>query len=103
MTQHNKSGVAPVVLERTGRGFKTPNAMYDTNVELCMRILHMQTVPLHEACNVQQLMGNRSTHALNLPGRYVPSMDGSVPTLTPPEAEGAPASCEAGDSAWGLV
>ena len=76
--------------------------MYDASFELCLRHLHMQTVPLREACNVQQLLENRAMHALDLPGRYVPATDGSVSTLTSPEAEGAPEAFEADVSAGGL-
>ena len=47
--------------------------------------------------------GNRATHALNLPGRYVPVVDGSVSTLTPLEANGTPEAVEANDPAGGLV
>ena len=85
--QRNESGAAPIVLDCDGMFFKTPSAMYDASFELCLRHLHMQTVPLHEACNVQQLLENRATHALKLPGRYVPTTDGSVSTLTPPETD----------------
>ena len=95
--QRSESGVAPVALECGGVFFKTPSAMYDASFELCLRHLHMQTVPLHEACNVQQLLENRATHALKLPGRYVPATDGSVSTLH--EAADLP---EANDPAAGL-
>ena len=102
--------------------FKTPSAMYDASFELCLRHLHMQEVPLHEACNVQRLLENRATHALGQPGRYVPAINGSVSTLTPPlevcthvalDADGvamglagvddAHGACNAEDSAVGLT
>ena len=94
ITQRRESGIAPVVLECGGAFFRTPSSMYDASFELCLRHLHKQSVPLGEACNVQQLLENRVTHALNLPGRYVPAVDGSVSTLMPPEAE-AEAEAEA--------
>ena len=82
LVNQRRDGVAPIVLETIrGECLRSP-VKYECAFELCLRHLHGRHTPLDVACTVGALLANRAAHALQLPGRWVPTPDGIVDYAT---------------------
>ena len=91
----NEDGVAPVVLQTSTEYLRSPPYM-EAAFELCLRHLHKVDVPRPKDRNLtlQALLADRARAALKLPGRYIPTAEGTVIDAAPqsPHKEEAAAS-----------
>ena len=80
----DKNGVAPVVLQ-TSTGFLRSPTFMEAALELCLRHLHKVDAPKPKDCymTLQALLADRAKAALRLPGRYIPTADGTVIDAAP--------------------
>ena len=87
-------GVAPVVLETSSHECLRAPAHFEASFEFCLRHLNHMDVPWpdEECVTIPTLLAKRATQALKLPGRFVPTAEGTVMDMTPPAAREAPAS-----------
>ena len=83
----DKDGVAPVVLQTSTGYLRSPTFM-EPALELCLRHLHKVDAPKPKDCymTLQALLADRAKAALRLPGRYIPTADGTVIDAAPATA-----------------
>ena len=82
LVNQRRDGIAPIVLETIKGECLRPPVKYECAFELCLRHLHGRHTPLDVACTVGALLANRAAHALQLPGRWIPTPDGIVDYAT---------------------